>query len=119
MAQGRRAEAIGEERFMSYYPILKAPGTQGWVTLCNFSPNNWEANQRQQQFINVTWAFESLWVSKTLGALAPGGLRTITASDLADVVPADALALLSLTHTPPPAESSVLPTLMKIHRLFS
>lgn len=96
---------------MSYYPLLKAPGAQGWATLCNFSPNSWEANRRQQQFINVTWASGGLWASKNLGVLAPGALRTITASDVADVVPADALALLSLTRTPPPAESDVLPKL--------
>jgi hypothetical protein len=96
---------------MSYYPILKAPGAKGWVTLCNFSPNNWESNRRQQQFINVTWATGDRWASKTLGVLAPGGLRTITAGDVANVVPADALALLSLTRTPPPAESAVLPKL--------
>lgn len=96
---------------MSYYPILKAPDAKGWVTLCNFSPNNWESNQRQQQFVNVTWASGGLWASKTLGVLAPGGLRTITASDVRGVVPADALALLSLTRTPPPAESAGLPKL--------
>lgn len=96
---------------MSYYPLLKAPGAQGWATLCNFSPNNWEANRGRQQFINVTWATESHWVSKTLGTLAPGELRTINASDVADVVPANALALLSLTRTPPRAESEVLPKL--------
>ncbi len=96
---------------MSYYPILQAPGAKGWVTLCNFSPNNWESNLRQQQFINVTWATGDLWASKTLGVLAPGGLRTITAGDVANVVPADALALLSLTRTPQPAEIAVLPKL--------
>ncbi len=109
MAQGRRAEDIGVH--MSYYPILKAPGAQGWVTLCNFSPNNWEASRRQQQFINVTWASSGVWTSKNLGVLAPGALRTITAGDVADVVPADGLALLSLTRTPPPMESEVLPKL--------
>jgi hypothetical protein len=96
---------------MSYYPILKAPGAQGWVTLCNFSPNNWEAQGGQQQFINVTWASSGLWTSKNLGVLAPGAFQTINVSDVADVVPAGALALLSLTRTPAPAESNVLPKL--------
>jgi len=96
---------------LSYYPLLKAPGAQGWVTLCNFSPNNWEANRGQQQFINVTWASGGLWASKNLGVLAPGALQRINAVDVADVVPADALALLSMTRTPPQAESNVLPKL--------
>ena len=96
---------------MSYYPILKAPGANGWVTLCNFSPNNWEANQRQKQFINVTWVSGDIWASKTLGDLSPGRLLTITSSDVADIVPADALALLSLTRIPQPKESAFLPKL--------
>jgi hypothetical protein len=96
---------------MSYYPILKAPGATGWATICNFPPNNWEANKRQQQFINVTWATDGHWASKTLGVLSPGELRTITVSDVADVVPVDALALLSLTRTQPLAKSAVLPKL--------
>ncbi len=96
---------------MSFYPILKAPACHGWTTVCNFSPNNWEVTRRHEQLINVTWAAEGVWISKNLGVLAPGGLRTVTARDVADVVPADALALLSLTRTPPPPESDVLPTL--------
>jgi hypothetical protein len=96
---------------MSYYPLLKAPGAQGWATLCNFSPNNWEAKRGRQQFINVTWTSGELWISKNLGVLAPGELRTITASDVEDVVPADALALLSLTRTQPPSKSDALPKL--------
>jgi hypothetical protein len=99
---------------MSYYPILKAPGAKGWVTLCNFSPNNWEANRGRQQFINATWATDGHWASKTLGVLPPGELRTITASDVAYLVPANALALLSLTRTPPLTKSVVLPKLDSI-----
>jgi hypothetical protein len=96
---------------MSYYPLLKAPGAQGWTTLCNFSPNNWEANQGQQLFINVTWASSGRWLTRALGVLAPGAFRTVSAGELADIVPGDALALLSLTRTPPPAESNILPKL--------
>ena len=96
---------------MSYYPLLKAPGAQGWATLCNFSPNNWEASRSLQQFINVTWASGDIWISKNLGVLAPGDLRTITACDVEHVVPADALALLSLTRKQPPSESNALPKL--------
>jgi hypothetical protein len=96
---------------MSYYPLLKAPEAQGWATLCNFPPNNWEIHRRQQKFINVTWAASGVWRTKNLGILAPGALRTITAGEVADIVPSDALALLSLTHTPPAPESDLLPKL--------
>lgn len=96
---------------MSYYPILKAPGTRGWVTLCNFSPNNWEAPRNSDQVINVTWRSGSVWLTESLGALAVGAVRTVTAQELAGKVPGDALPLLSMTRTPPPARSDALPRL--------
>ena len=96
---------------MSYYPILSAPTCKGWVGLSNFSPNNWEIGRRHSQLINVTWAFNGMWKTKNLGVLAPGACRTITASDLAGIIPDGALPLLSLTQTPPLKESAVLPQL--------
>ncbi len=97
---------------MSYYPLLKAPGAHGWTTLCNFSPNNWEISRREQQkFVNVTWTSGGVWVTRNLGFLASGAFRTITSQDVAGIVPVDSLALLSLTRTPPPVESGVLPKL--------
>jgi hypothetical protein len=96
---------------MSFYPVLNAEGCGGWVGLSNFPPNNWEIWGCQSQFVNVTWASGGVWMTKNLGVLAPGAFRTITAKDLEDVVPADVLPLLSLTRTPPPAESAFLPKL--------
>jgi hypothetical protein len=52
-----------------------------------------------------------VWKTRNLGALMPGSLRRINAGHVADIVPSDSLALLSLTRTPPPAESEVLPKL--------
>jgi hypothetical protein len=50
-------------------------------------------------------------MTKNLGVLAPGACKTITASDLAGIVPDSALPLLSLTRTPPIEKSDVLPLL--------
>lgn len=96
---------------MSYYPVLKAPGATGWTTLCNFSPNNWEVRHCGDQWVNVTWASEGRWLTESLGTLAEGGVRTVTDQELVGRLPADALALLSLTRTPPPAQSDNLPKL--------
>jgi hypothetical protein len=96
---------------MSYFPVLSAPTCKGWVGLSNFSPNNWEISRRHSQLINVTWAFDGMWMTKNLGVLALGACRTITASDLAGIIPDGALPLLSLTQAPPPKESAVLPRL--------
>lgn len=100
---------------MSYYPILKAPGAQGWTTLCNFSPNNWETPRCPAQLINVTWPSTDGWITKNLGVLAPNAMRTITSHDVADMVPAEAMALLSLTVSAPPPVSEVLPKLDILH----
>lgn len=94
---------------MSYYPILKAPGCQGWATLCNFPPNNWETRDTSEKRINVTWAAESGWKTETIGALGYGAVRTIGVHDLAGVVPAGALALLSLTPQAVPPSCDTLP----------
>lgn len=96
---------------MSYYPLLKAPGATGWTTLCNFAPNNWEVKYRGDQWVNVTWLSQGRWLTESLGTLAEGGIRTVTDQELAARVPAGALALLSLTRTPPPAQSDTLPKL--------
>lgn len=102
--------SLGKRRVeMSYYPILRAPGAQGWVTLCNYSPNNWEARKHSVQHINVTWRSEGGWASKSLGQLAPGGMCTITASEIGEIVPPETLALLSLTISTLPPSSKVLP----------
>lgn len=50
-------------------------------------------------------------MTKSLGILVPNAMRTITAAEVAGMVPNNALALLSLTLTPPPAISESLPKL--------
>jgi hypothetical protein len=96
---------------MSYYPILNAPGTHGWVTLSNFPPNNWESSRLQQQFVNVTWASDGVWITKNIAVVEPGTFHTVHGGEVADIVPVDSLPLLSLSLAPLPAESASLPTL--------
>lgn len=94
---------------MSYFPILKAPGAQGWTTLCNFSPNNWELGGAAEKFVNVTWVEDGGWRTENLGTLAPGNMRTVGVAEIAGLIPEDCLSLLSLTNTILPARSDVLP----------
>lgn len=96
---------------MSYYPLLKVSGAQGWVTLCNFSPNNWEAGATRNQLVNVTWCADDVWITACLGTLEVGKTRTVTAQDLQGLVPDSALPLLSLTQNPLPPQSPRLPKL--------
>jgi hypothetical protein len=97
---------------ISYYPILKAPGCQGWTTLCNFAPNNWERTGSSEKLINVTWISDGAWRSENIGRLAPGTLRSVRREEIAEVVAADGvLPLLSLTHARLPPRSASLPAL--------
>lgn len=96
---------------MSYYPILNAPDCQGWTTLCNFPPNNWEVIDKKTKFINVTWSENGVWRSKKLGELKIDTLRTISINEIRDIVPYDALPLLSLSLNELPETSDVLPSI--------
>jgi hypothetical protein len=94
---------------MSYYPLLNAPNCKGWVGLSNFSPNNWEAQGSQSRFINVTWLSGGEWKTECIGVIAPGACKTVTASDVAHIVPNGTLPLISLTCTLPAESDVVLP----------
>ena len=94
---------------MSYYPLLKAPGCKGYTTVCNFSPNNWEVAKSRDRFVNLTWSSMDGWVTKNLGILPPDAMLTITADDVAQFAPAEALSLISLTDSVPPALADRLP----------
>lgn len=103
---------------MSYYPILKAPHCQGWTTLCNFPPNNWERKISKEKFINVTWAEGGQWRTENVGKLAFNGIRTFGFNDLLKVIPQGVLPLLSLTLSKPPAHSDSLPQLEAIRTVM-
>lgn len=94
---------------MSYYPILKAPGSQGWTTLCNFPPNNWETSDSSGKFVNVTWLCENGWKTENIGVLASGEVRTVSIQDIAGLIPEGVLPLLSLTVAKLPVYSDSLP----------
>ncbi|MFA6051850.1 MAG: hypothetical protein WC762_04595 [Methylobacter sp.] len=94
---------------MSYYPILKAPGCQGWTTLCNFSPNNWETRDATEKFVSLTWAEEGAWRTESLGVLAHGAMRTISTEEISGVIPEGVLPLLSLSTSKLSARSDSLP----------
>ena len=96
---------------MSYYPLLNAPGCKGWVGLYNFPPNNWEVKSCGSQFINITWISNGIWKTKNIDVLPDGAYREITTADISQIIPRNALALISLTRRVPPEESVLLPQL--------
>ena len=102
---------------MSYYPILKAPGCQGWTTLFNFPPNNWEVRDSSEKYINVTWAEDGKWRIENIGKLTFNGIRTFGSADLPKVIPQEVLPLLSLSLTKLPILSDSLPKLELLEEL--
>jgi len=59
--------------------------------------------------MNVTWNSGGHWLTENLGRLAKGAIFNVSAKELAGIVPADALALLSLTRKLLPGQSDKLP----------
>ena len=82
---------------MVYYPILKAPSSEGWTTLSNFPPNNWETLRSQEKFVNVTWASDGFWHTINLGLLGSGKFKKFSYSDIASIVPESAFPFLSMS----------------------
>ena len=96
---------------MSYYPILKSPYCQGTTTLYNFSPNNWESVYKGKQFVNLTYIQDETWCSHSLGELMYGDSRTISHSDVVDLMSENTLPLLSLTQEKLSEHCQILPIL--------
>jgi len=96
---------------MSYYPIMKAPGCKGWVTLCNFPPNNWEARRTLEKFVNVTWSEGGIWRTENIGSLKSGAIRTIAFEEISGLISTESMPFLSLSATRLAPKSVVLPEL--------
>jgi hypothetical protein len=103
---------------MSFFPLLSAPNCNGWVGLSNFAPNNWEVWFNNSKYINVTWASQDVWKTKSIGVLKPGETTDITSKDLVGIVPQDAFPLLSLTNTARNEESDELPKFDSVQTYF-
>ncbi len=96
---------------MSYYPILSAPYCTGKTTLFNFSPNNWQSAYKCKQVVSLTYIEDDAWHSKTIGELEYQSFKVINHSDVVDLIPNGALALLSLSKDELPKVSVELPVL--------
>jgi len=97
---------------MPYFPILKAPYCNGQTTLYNFSPNNWESVYKGHQTINLSYTDGISWHSSVLGELAYGDYQIIKYQDVKNLMPDNALPLLSLTQNKLDKTSKNLPQLV-------
>lgn len=94
---------------MSYYPILNAPDCIGWITLCNFSPNNWETNIISKKYINITWSDNDSWRSQVFGVIEPEQTLRIKSDELTDIQNVNSIILISLSDRPLPDKTDILP----------
>jgi hypothetical protein len=95
---------------MSYYPILQAPDCEGWVTLCNFAPNNWEHVRNVRRYANLSWTDGKIWRHKKLSEIEPNGLQRFCSSEISGFVPEGVAAFFSLSQVQLPEKSSTLPS---------
>jgi len=99
---------------MSYFPILSAPYCYGKTTLFNFAPNNWQSQDKCQKFISLTYIEDGLWHSRTIGKIDYHTFKVISHSDVVNIIPDGAMALLSLSKNELPETSIELPMLDSI-----
>ena len=95
---------------MSYFPILTAPFCSGRTTIYNFPPNNWENLSKPSKLVNLTWSAEGIWHSVTIDELSYGMAKSYTKFDIPTTLPDDILPLLSLSSSPFPECSEILPS---------
>ena len=94
---------------MSYYPLLLAPECTGWITLCNYAPNNWENKTCNSKYINITYSDGEVWRSRVFDSIKSDCLMRIAGNDLIEVKQQSSIVLLSMTDSALPEVSEMLP----------
>jgi hypothetical protein len=94
---------------MIFYPLLSAPGCQGYTILSNFPPNNWESKNTKSKYVHVTWLENQHWHTEFLQTIVYGQFLTITSDDLCGIVPESSLPLLSLLDNKVSTKADTLP----------
>lgn len=83
---------------MPFYPILNAPDCEGWVTLSNFPPNDWQGLSRHKtKKIYATWSDGEIWNYTNIGNLEPYNFKTLKASDIRSYINCNQQIFLFLT----------------------
>ena len=48
-----------------YFPFISINDFEGWTTLNNFPPNNWEIESPVNSYISCTWVENNNWKTPT------------------------------------------------------
>jgi len=77
-----------------FYPILKVLEYEGWTTLSNYAPNNWENTDSGSKIIHVLWTDGNQWHSKVLTDLEYDQNLNVSTNDLSEEILQNNLAFL-------------------------
>jgi hypothetical protein len=96
---------------MPYYPLFNIPGANGWITISNFPPNNWEISKPTKKLVNLSYVEEGQWKSSTIGSLRHNQFQTFSIDNLPSISKLKTLVLFSLSSLEFPEYSDELPCL--------
>ena len=94
---------------MIFFPILNAPHVEGFTTIANFPPNNWEVKYKGPLNLYLTFFKDGIWHNKFVESMPYNSFKTIFHADLIPLIDEDVIPLLSLNISHLPDTSEELP----------
>jgi hypothetical protein len=71
---------------MAFYPLFNITDCKGFVTLANFSPNNWENANEQKKTIWAIWSDGKCWNTKKVREILPNSFETFQTKDFEEII---------------------------------
>ena len=92
-----------------FYPLIKLSGFEGWTTISNFPPNDWENKERSAKLIHLIWSAGDVWKTEFFDRLDYGKSLSIATEKIGNeklengicfVFPSSAYLPATLTRLP-------------------
>jgi hypothetical protein len=93
-----------------FYPIIKVLDYEGWTTVSNFAPNDWENKDIGAKIIHILWTDGNQWRCRVLTDLAFGKSFVVNTVDLSEEMLQNNLAFLYPSTVKLPAILDTLPS---------
>ena len=81
---------------MIFFPILNAPHVEGFTSIANFPPNDWEVKYKGSLNLYLTFLKDGLWHNKFIDSMPYNSFKTISQADVVPLIEKNAIPLLSL-----------------------
>ena len=69
-----------------FYPLIKLDNFDGFTTIHNFSPNNWEKINLSKKYVYVIWSDGNKWQTKFINKLEINESLEIRTKNLNDEI---------------------------------